>query len=285
MYHAVKSCHTPNKLTKNYRKKSTTPLKYIETPQPKTLTKLRQSTTPIPQRNARPHSENQSMDFTLNSSKMFTKADFVREKFSPDGIPTPKFDVHACREEINRLESEINSSFLFESKLMREDWRKAKHSVDLQTQNEVREHMSFNTQMNMNFKSFQDNQVKYCKISERKMIENEFQAAKEVKLKLEIENRKKMHDDLMREKNKHLQRQDALEQRRQQRKNEKEQERESFKEFVGVLKENMRREQMRCNKERDFGYAQEVGAKWMKLHSVDKQVKENLQIVDKLINK
>jgi hypothetical protein len=259
-------------------------MKAKDVQQPKTSSKPRQNITPTPYRATRPCSVSQIIDFSLNSSNMFSKPSLNKEKFSPSSIPTAKFDVRACREEISRLESQLNTSYFIENKLMRDDWRKAKQSIDFQSQNEINEHMSFSTKQELGLKAFRKNQEKYAKIQERKRKEEEFQAAKEAKLKLEIDARKQESDDLLREKIKHKNFQNTLENKRQQMKNEKEQDRESFKDYVGVLKESLRKEQARLNKERDFDYAQELGAKWIKLHISDQKAKENLQVVDKLLS-
>ncbi|OMJ80974.1 hypothetical protein SteCoe_18683 [Stentor coeruleus] len=284
MHHKTRSCHTPSKLNISSLKSSTTPIKGKDELQPKTLSKPRHNITPTPYRVTRPCSVSQIIDFSLNSSNMFSKPVLNKEKFSPSSIPTAKFDVRACREEISRLESQLNSSYFIENKLMRDDWKKAKQSIDFQNENEIKEHMSFSIKQELGFKAFRKNQEKYAKIQERKRKEEEFQAAKEAKLKLEAEARKQESDDLLREKNRHRNIQYMIENKRQQRKNEKEQDRESYKDYVGVLKESLRKEQTRLNKERNFDYAQEIAAKWIKLHYSDQQVKENLQVVDKLLS-
>jgi hypothetical protein len=248
-----------------------------------TVSKLRKPLTPTPNR-TKPRSS-QSVDFSLNTSKMFEQAEFGASKFSPLAVPSPGFDVHACRSEIARLEADLNNSLLFEHKLMRDDWRRAKRSLDQQTLIEIQQHCNFNNQLSANFESLRQLKAKEEKVRDRIRKEEDFQARKEAKLMMEIEMRKQRSDDLEREKERFLINQEVCRGRKQVMKTENQDSRDSFREFVGAVKQRKRTEQLREIREREFEYAQGLGAKWIRLNAESQHVKENIEIVAKMIKK
>ena len=157
--------------------------------------------------------------------------------------------------------------------------------MDFQNDFEIKENNRFYNQLQTNFKNFKENKARNEKIEARKRKEEEFLAAKEAKLKLEMEVRQKALDDLERERIKFIKKQEEIKNKKEQEKQEKLQERESFIEFMDVVKYQMVQEKTREEKEREFEYAQELSAKWLRLHSYEQQVKEKIQIAEKLVSK
>ena len=248
--------------------------------------KSRGAGTPTPHRMPRPKSVNQSYDFSLENSRIFNtlhKENPRKIKFDPDAVPYPAFDVHICREEINRLASAVANEVLLENKIMRDDWRKAKKSLDFQYVTELKENDRINNELQTNFKWVKENREREERIEERRRKDEEFYAAKEAKEQLEREARRKERDDLEREKNKYLANQEVNEYKKQLKKFEKSQERDSFIEFVDVFKQKNTQEKTREEREREFEYAQVLSGKWLKLHQDEQQVKENIDIAQKLI--
>ena len=111
---------TPIKPHDHLLYKSPTPSKSAQINQAFTSSKPRAVVTPTPQRPLRPKSVNYSFDFSLDTSKMFT-AGVEKSKFYPEAIPSPTFDIHACREEINRISLQLTNGTLLEHKIMRND--------------------------------------------------------------------------------------------------------------------------------------------------------------------
>jgi hypothetical protein len=241
--------------------------------------------TPTPHRLARPSSVNQSYDFSINTSKMFITGCLNKAKFEPEAIPFASFDLNACRDEINRLGTQVQSEVLLENKMMRGDWIKAKKSIDAQFSNEIKQHNIFNNQIQLNFKNHIEDKEKNAKIKERQRKNEEYLAIKEAKSKLEMEQKKQKLDDLERDRERFVKKQELLQNKIQQKKDEKNQERQSFLEFIDVFKQKATEEQIRENREREFEYAQGLGAKWIKLVHQDQVTKENIQVIEKLINK
>ena len=107
----------------------------------------------------------------------------------------------------------------------------------------------------------QDFKEKENKREERKRKDEEFLAAKEAKLKLEIEAKKQKNDDLRREKEKIIQKQHLELYKKQVKKCEDLLERQSFLEFFDVVKQKCLENQLREAREREFEYAQLLGGK------------------------
>ena len=266
--------------------KSPTPSKHSHLSKVKTSTKTREAGTPTPHRITRPQSMNQSYDFSLDNSRIFNtlhKERPTKIKFDPDSVPIPAFDINICREEINRIASSVANEVLLENKIMREDWRNAKKSLDFQYIADLKENDRFNKELQINFKCMKENRERSERIEERRRKDEDFYAAKEAKERLEAEARKKERDDLERDKSKYLANQEVNEYKRQVRRFERSQERESFIEFVDVFKQRNTQEKTREEREREFEYAQVLSGKWIKLHQNEQQVKENIDIVQKLI--
>lgn len=282
---SVKRSCTPIKAKATLLYKSPTPSKQNYLSQAKTAAKSRNTATPTPQRRIRPKSVNQSFDFRLDSSKMFAfKTTENKVKFDPEAVPLAVFDINACREEVNRLSSQLTNDVLLENKIMRDDWRSAKKSVDFQYFTELKENDRLNNDLRKNFQNFQKKKEKNEKIMERRRKEEEFFASKEAKLKLEREAKVQERDDLQREKSKFLRKQEEKEYKKQLKKFEQSQERESFFEFIDAFKQKSLQEKTREVLERDFDYAQEIGGKWVNLHNSDQKVLENIQVVERLVN-
>ena len=252
-----------------------------KSPKPQTTVKKRSTGTPTP----RPKSLNQSIDFSLNNSKMFSKATLGKPKFCPEAIPSPIFDVNVCREEISRLQSQVKGESLLESKIMRDDWRRAKKSMEVRTLNEIRNHSNFNTNQQLVFGQFMENKFRQARLEERQRKEEEYLACKEVKLKQELNEKQKNNDDLQRNRSRSLQKQEIRREKSEALRNEKNVERESFFDFVDVVKQRDYEDKKREELERKFEYASSLSGSWLKLNKKSQEVKENINIIGKLINK
>ena len=119
---SVKNFPSPIKPMPSLFCKSPNPTRLRNQPPPAfTTAKKREAKSPALYRVSRPKSVNQSYDLSLNSSKMFTIACEPKTKFDPEAVPSPVFDIHACKEEINRLNSQVTVGILLENQLMRSD--------------------------------------------------------------------------------------------------------------------------------------------------------------------
>jgi hypothetical protein len=215
---------------------------------------------------------------------MFNHPDYTKSKFFPSAVPSPTFDVHICREEISRLESQLNHSQMLETRIMRNDWRSAQKSMDHLALSEIQSHNKQNLKDDQEFRAFQEDQRKSLQIAERKWKEEEFRAFKAVKLEQEQLEKKKAYDDLLREKNKFLHNQECGEQKKNKVKSEKSEKRHSFKAYIRAVREKETSEKVREVREREFEYAQYLGAKWLNLKQKDQEVKENISILARLVN-
>ena len=232
----------------------------------------------------RPRSVNQSYDFALDSSKMFNQPDLSKSKFFPSAIPSPTFDINICREEISRLKSQLNQSQILESQIMKNDWRSAQKSLDQQALQEIRNHNEHRTRAESDFRAFEAEKSRQARIDERKWREEEFQAFKAAKLSLEMQEKKKNNDDLLREKGKFLYSQEVQDYKRNQVKHENKEKRNSFKAYIRAIKDKEISDKVREIKEREFECAQLLGAKWLSLKLKDREVKENISVLSRLVN-
>ena len=237
-----------------------------------------------PSHNNRPRSVNQSYDFALDSSKMFNQPDLTKSKFFPSAVPSPTFDVHICREEISRLESQLNKSQLLESRIMKNDWRSAQKSMDQQALQEIRDHNERNLKAESEFQVLKAEKLCQEKLNERRWRDEEFQAYKAVKLSQEMHEKKKVYDELLREKGKFLHSQEVQEFKRNLAKREGCERRNSFKAYIRAVKDKEVSEKVREIREREFEYAQYLGAKWLSLKYKDQEVKENISVLSRLVN-
>ena len=261
--------------------KSHTPSKSFQGPTPARKSVPGKST---PSRANRPRSVNQSYDFALDSSKMFNQPDLSKSKFFPSAVPSPTFDVHICREEIYRLESQLNKSQILESRIMKNDWRSAQKSIDQQALQEIRNHNEQNLRAESEFQALKAEETSKAKLNERRWRDEEFQAYKAVKLSREMQEKKKAHDDLIREKGKFLHSQEVQEHRRSQIRQEGSEKRNSFQAYIRAVKDREMSDKVREVKEREFDYAQYLGARWLSLKYKDQELKENISVLSRLVN-
>lgn len=231
----------------------------------------------------RPRSVNQSYDFSLDSSNMFRKPTKTASKFFSSAVPSPHFDVQICKEEINRLESQLSHNELLQSRMMRKEWRLAQKSLDLKAQQDEKSHLEYIKKQDQDFRKIKEEKTREAKLKERMWREEEFRADKAVKLAKEREEKRRKIDDLLREKNRYLNNQENNENKKITDKEEKSDKRNSFIEFVQATKIIQNDEKVKEIKEREFEYAQSLGAKWLRLKYKDDELKENLDILNRLI--
>lgn len=214
---------------------------------------------------------------------MFRKPAKTSSKFFSSAVPSPKFDVQICKDEITRLQSQLSHNELLQSRMMRKDWRLAQKSMDLKAQQDEKSHIEYKKKQEQDFRKAKDEKTREARLKERVWREEEFRADKAVKLAKEREEKRRKIDDLLREKSKYLNNQENNENKKMVDKEEKSDKRNSFIEFVQASKVIRNDEKVRENKEREFEYAQSLGAKWLRLKYKDEELKENLDILNRLI--
>lgn len=235
------------------------------------------------QKTNRPHSVNQSYDFSLDCSNMFHNPSKTKSKFFSSAVPSPKFDVQICKEEIFRLQSQLSHNELLQSRMMRSEWRAAQRSMDIKCLKDQKSDLEYKKKQEQEFRIVKEEKTKEAKLKERMWKEEEFRAHKEAKLIQEREERKRKYDDLLREKNRFLNNQENNENKKVKAKEEKLDKRNDFIEFVQAEKIIEDDEKVRELRERKFEYAQSLGAKWLRLKYKDDELKENLEILNKLM--
>ena len=99
-----------------------------------------------------------------------------------------------------------------------------------------------------------------------------------------MQEKKKAHDDLIREKGKFLHSQEVQEHRRSQIRQEGSEKRNSFQAYIRAVKDREMSDKVREVKEREFDYAQYLGARWLSLKYKDQELKENISVLSRLVN-
>jgi len=155
--------------------------------------------------------------------------------------------------------------------------------MDLKSLQAQKSDLDYKKKRDQDFRVLKEERTKEAKQKERMWKEEEFRAYKEAKLKQEREEGKRRYDDLLREKNRFLNNQENNENMRVKVREERSDKRNDFIEFVQAGKAIESDEKVRELRERNFEYAQGLGAKWLGLKYKDDELKENLEILNKLM--
>lgn len=228
---------------------------------------------------------NASIDYNIPLDNLFTTCKPNPQRFNISAIPEPNFDLNDCSFATQKMNTEAQICEALESKLLKEDWKKAKIQRELEEEKEIKALMEHNKRIEIEFQEREEKRVKSQLIEERKKKEKEHKDLKNANDELQSAKRDRERDNLARENERHRLVNQIKQDHRDREKIERLHQRDSHKEFLRTQKDQQLEDSLRAKKELKYEKASETAGMYITARSRKIEATNRLNRTMELINR